>query len=101
MATRSELFRYEAERSKPKKTKAPARPRGRGDGTGEAAQHNASPRAGKHAAYALETSAGRPSRKSSRKAANRQKTDIQFRMKRKTGEMRPEARPGVGGRQGG
>jgi len=93
MATRSEQFRYQAERSGPKKEKAEQRRRGRADGAGPATPHNASQRASKRAAYALEPSGtGRPSRKSSRKAANRQKTDVQFRMKRKTSESRPERR---------
>ncbi len=97
MATKAELFRYEYERSGPKKPKAPPRPHGRSDGTGEA-QHNVSKRAARKAAYALEPSAGRPSRKSSRKAANRQKTDVQFRMKQEVAEVRPESRPRPQGR---
>ena len=92
MATKAERFRYEAERSGAKKAKAAPRRRGRGDGTGEA-QHNVSNRAARKAAYALEPSAGRPSRKSSRKAANRQKNDVQFRMKQEVAEVRPESRP--------
>ncbi len=96
MATRSEWFRYEAERSGPKKQKAVQRRRGRADGASAETTHNTSERASKRAAYALEPAgAGRPSRKSSRKAANRQKTDVQFRMKRKTSEARPESRPGT------
>jgi hypothetical protein len=96
MATRSELFRYEAERSGPKKAKTSPRRRGRADGASSTTPHNASRRASKRAAYALEPAGeGRPSRKSSRKAANRQKTDVQFRMKRKTSEVRPESRPGI------
>lgn len=96
MSTRSEWFRYELERSGPKKPKEQPRKRGRADGAGPATPHNSSERAGKHAAYALEPAGkGRPSRKSSRKAANRQKTDIQYRMKRKTSEVRPESRPGT------
>ena len=91
MATKSEWYRYESERSGPKKAKAAPRPRGRSDGTGDVA-HNVSVRAGRKAAYALEPSTGRPSRKSSRKAANRQKNDVQFRKKRSTEEVRPEAR---------
>ena len=91
MASKAEWFRYLAERSGPKKEKQPPRPRGRADGTGEAMPHNAAARAAKHAAYALEvTAGGHPSRKSSRKAANRQKTDVQFRLKRNVGEARPE-----------
>ena len=93
MATRSELFRYQLERSGPKKVRSEPRHKGRADGADAATPHNASERAGKRATYALEPAgAGRPSRKSSRKAANRQKNDVQFRMKRKTSEVRPESR---------
>jgi hypothetical protein len=96
MATRSELFRYTVERSGSKKVKAKPRGRGRADAASPTTPHNASQRASKHASYALEPAGnGRPSRKSSRKAANRQKTDVQFRMKRKTNEVRPESRPGT------
>ncbi len=94
MATRSEWFRYAAERSGPKKQKAEQRRRGRADGGSETTPHNVSQRASKRAAYALEAvTSGRPSRKSSRKGANRQKTDVQFRLKRKASEVRP-ATPG-------
>lgn len=94
MATKAEWFRYEAERAGAKRPKsASRRRRGRGDGTGES-QHNVSARAEKKAVYVLEVAPGtRPSRKSSRKSANRQKTDTQFRMKRAAGEARPDARP--------
>ena len=96
MATRSEWFRYELERSGPKKVKAPERRRGRADASTGAASHNESQRAAKRATYALEPAGGgRPSRKSSRKAANRQKNDVQFRMKRKASEARPESRPAL------
>ena len=96
MATRAELFRYALERAGPKKPKAVMRPRGRADGAQEGTKHNRSERAGKHAIYALEaTSGGRPSRKSSRKGANRQKNDVQFRLKRNTAEVRSESRPGL------
>ncbi len=91
MATKSEWYRYETERSGPKKAKAPVRPRGRSDGTGPA-PHNVSEHAARKASYALERSTGRPSRTSSRKAANRQKTDVQFRMKRNAAESRPPGR---------
>ena len=93
MATKAEWFRYETERSGRKRAKAAERTRGRGDGTGEQSPHNVSARAAKNASYAFEAVAsGRPSRKSSRKAANRQKNDVQFRMKRATDEVRPEVR---------
>jgi hypothetical protein len=64
-----------------------------------AVPHNESERAGKHAAYALEEAPGaRPSRLSTRKSANRQKTDAQFRIKHRTMESRQGERPRVGGR---
>jgi hypothetical protein len=96
MATRAELFRYATERAGKKKAKAEVRPKGRSDGSGVETPHNASARAGKHATYAFEEAGGKkPSRKSSRKAANRQKNDVQFRLKRNTAEVRSESRPGL------
>jgi hypothetical protein len=92
MATRSEWFRYLEERSGPKREKQ-ARPKDEGSRAAPK-PHNVSERAAKKAVYALEQAGEkRPSRKSSRKAANRQKTDVQFRMKRKTAESRPAGRP--------
>ncbi len=89
MATKAEWFRYNQQRSGPKRPKqakkaAPDKP------------HNVSVKAAKKALYALEDSpAGkRPSRKSSRKASNRQKTDAQFRMRRQTGESQMNAHGG-------
>jgi hypothetical protein len=92
MATRAEWFRYDTERSGPKKAKAtPKKPHG-----GLPASHNESARAAKHATYALEDTAGkRPSRKSTRKASNRQKTDVQVRALRKLSEVRPEGKPRI------
>ncbi len=90
MATRTELFRYAAERSGPKKAPNAARVHGRRSGEVEVASHNEAKRVDRKAAYALEMSPGaRPSRKSTRKAANRQKNDAQFRMKRQASEGRP------------
>jgi hypothetical protein len=85
MATKAEWFRYEQERSGPKQVKQ--EPRG-------AKVHHEPVRAGKKAVFALEDSVGPPSRKTTRKASNRSKTDVQMRMKRKTAEMRPSAIPG-------
>ncbi len=89
MATRAEWFRYNAQRSGPKLPKQarkepPDKP------------HNVSEKASKKALYALEdvTPGARPSRKSSRKASNRQKTDAQFRMRRKAGETRVSSQSG-------
>jgi len=81
--TRAEMFRYLAERSglKRKKQPGPKTSAARRAGT----PHNAA--AAKNALYALEPTSGRASRKSTRKSANRQKTDTQFRMKRQVKEM--------------
>jgi hypothetical protein len=84
MATRSEWFRYEAQRAHPHGA-APEPQRAKGPAAHE------SKRSGKRAIYALEVGAGRPSRKSTRKAANRQKNDVQFRMKRREAETRPRS----------
>ncbi len=81
--TRAELFRYLAERAGLKRAPTPTRAAPSGEG---------SRAAGKNAAYALETSATRASRKSTRKSANRQKTDVQFRLKRRVAEVRPAPR---------
>jgi hypothetical protein len=99
MATKAEEFRYWQQRSGPKKAKRPPRPpRDVGVDTSapgvSASDRRAAPRkpgvrAGKKAQFALEVSAGKPSRKSTRKAANRQKNDAQSRLKRRTSESRP------------
>jgi hypothetical protein len=87
--TRAELFRWLAERAAWKRT--PERvPITRKERTEARA---GSARAGKKALYALEEGAGRRSRKSTRRSANRQKTDVQFRMKRRVGEARAQERP--------
>jgi hypothetical protein len=101
MATKAEEFRYWTERSGPKKSKSPPRPR-RDDPVDtskpgvSATDRKAAPRraatgraetagrTGRKAAHALEESATRPSRKSTRKAANRQKTDVKMRAKKRT-----------------
>jgi len=101
MPTKSQLFRYETERSGPKKAKQPRRPArnwpvdtslpgvsatDRRVGAGSSGTRNLSRRAGRKAIYALEDSAtGRPSRKSTRRAANRQKNDQSFRAKQRNG----------------
>lgn len=102
MATKAERFRYESERSGPKKPKLPRTPRrakpadtsmpGVSASDRRAGGRTESIRAGKKAQYALEDSAGKPSRKSTRKASNRQKTDSQMRVKRRTAEVSPETR---------
>jgi hypothetical protein len=91
MTTKAEEFRYWAERAGAKKAKSPPRPR-RDVGVDTSAPgvsatdrktgpRKPSPKVAKKASYVLETSEGRPSRKSTRKAANRQRTDAQMRIK--------------------
>jgi hypothetical protein len=91
MATKAQEFRYWTERSGPKKPKRPPRPRrdfpvdtskpGVSATDRRAGPRKPSPKVAKKAVYALETADGRPSRKSTRKAANRQRTDAQMRVK--------------------
>lgn len=94
MATKAEWFRYRTERSGPKQPKrAPRPPRNVGVDTAApgvsatdrkaALPRKPSARAGKKAVYALERSERRPSRRSTRKAANRQKTDVKMRKLRR------------------
>jgi hypothetical protein len=98
VATKAELFRYHAERSGPKRPKAsPKLPRNslvdtalpgvsasvRKVGAGSTAARNVSRRAARSAPYRLEDSGtGRPSRKSTRRSANRLKNDRKSRAKR-------------------
>jgi hypothetical protein len=103
MTTKAQDFRYFSERTGPKKPKAPPRPRrdqpgdaepgAVSDRRGTGVKRRASKAAGKKAVFALETSAGKPSRKSTRGAANRQKTDAKMRVKRRVSESRPGSRP--------
>lgn len=107
MATKAEEHRYWTERSGPKKPKAPPRPRRASKvdtalpGV-SASDRRAAPRdsaaAGRKAQYALERTEGRPSRKSTRKSANRQRNDAQMRVKSRTAESRPAPRAGRTGR---
>jgi hypothetical protein len=95
MATKAEQFRYELERSGPKRPKRAARrPRNIEVDTAapgvsatdrKAAPRKPSKRASRTAAYSLETSEGRPSRRSTRKASNRQRTDVKMRKLRRGG----------------
>jgi hypothetical protein len=90
--TKAELFRYLAERSgltrraAPRVAAAPETPK-------PPHRHNESERAARKAQYALEDSAGRPSRKSTRGSSNRQKNDVRFRMQRQTREAQSSSRP--------
>jgi hypothetical protein len=84
MATKAEWFRYNTERSGPKKPKQvkKAKPGPKPHNLAEKDQH---------ALYAFEDHAPgtRASRKSSRKASNRQKTDAKFRLTRASKELVP------------
>lgn len=88
---RTQWFKYFAERSSLNQ-KALESTNGHKKQDAKEPAKSGSRRAGKKALYALEVSEGRPSRKSTRKSANRQKNDAQFSMKRRTGEARPEER---------
>lgn len=99
MSTKAERFRYEQERSG---KKLPPQPRPvRRDSPVDTAMpgvsasdrhplmvHQPSKHAARKAPYALEVSAGRPSRRSTRKASNRQKHDSQYRQKALVAEVR-------------
>jgi hypothetical protein len=99
MATKAEEFRYWQQRSGPKQAKRAPPPRrdvpvdtakpGVSATDRRAGPRKPSGRAGKKAVFAFEPSTARPSRKSTRKAANRQKTDVQARLKRRAAEVRP------------
>jgi hypothetical protein len=97
MATKAELFRYRQERSGTKRAKQPAKRRrdrpvntalpgvsasDRKAGGGSSGPRNMSRSAARKASYMLEDSRAQASRKSTRKSANRQKTDSQLRAKR-------------------
>lgn len=90
MATKAELFRYEAQRSGPKLPKSPRRPRrdhpvdtaqpgvsatDRKAGSGSSGGRNRLQAAARKAPYVLEDSRTRPSRRSTRRSKNRQKPD--------------------------
>ncbi len=102
MATRAEVFRSEVERSGPKRPKRARRtPRSSPVDTalpGVSASdrrapptHQESRSAGRKAAYVLEDSATVPARRSTRKASNRQRTDVKMNKKRRVDLARPSA----------
>jgi hypothetical protein len=109
MATKSEGYRYRMERSGAKKAKQPPRPRrdvpvdtslpgvsatDRRAGAGSTAIRNFSRKAGRNAAYALEDTAPKPpSRRSTRKSANRAKPSHPQRQAKTSQVIRPGPRP--------
>jgi hypothetical protein len=80
MATRSEQYRAEEQRDAAKRRRASARKEPAHDGTPAGSDNGGNGHVQKKATYALETTAEgqRPSRKSSRKSANRAKADATF-----------------------
>ena len=109
MATRAELFRYRQERTGPKRPKRPARPRrdrpvntalpgvsatDRKVGGNSTGARNLSKSAAKRVPYQLEDSVARvqPSRRSTRRGANKQKQDVQLREKQLRATNSPSQR---------
>jgi hypothetical protein len=103
MATKAERFRYRTERSGPKKPKSPRRPRR--DVPVDTSQPGvsatdrragfptkASPAVAAKATHAFEPAENRPSRKSTRKANSRQRTDRKMQAKRRAALVRPAGR---------
>lgn len=88
MATKAERFRSASERSGPKRAPRPKKP------APAHASHNEAARASGHAGYQLEAAAepGRPSRKSTRKAANRQKAAVSLEQRQSGRLASPEGR---------
>jgi hypothetical protein len=94
MATRAERFRAQDERS-PEKKKRKAGPTGAHPAHDAHKRKNAtSKRAGRKATYALERTKAnaRPSRKSSRKSANRSKPDTNFELRQERKTNAPSSR---------
>ncbi len=91
MATKAQLFRYDAERSKPKRaaraTQAPKR-----RSTEDRGARNVSLRAGKKATVATEETASKPSRKSSRPSAHRGKNSTVLEYVARQKSYSPESR---------
>jgi hypothetical protein len=112
MATKADWVRYERERSGPDRPKRARRPRrdfgvdtsrpgvnatDRRTGAGATARRNFSPKAQRNAVYTLEDSAKpRPSRRSTRKSANRAKPSHQQRFAKTAGILRSVRRPAGG-----
>lgn len=111
MATKSETFRYHAQRSGPGRPKKPKPPRrdvpvdtakpgvsatDRKAGGDSTAARNRSDAAARKAAHALEDAKERPSRKSTRGASNRQKPDsnLKRRQTRRTSSPSERAKRG-------
>ena len=87
MATKAERYRSASERSGPKRAPRPKKQTARHE------PHNEAARVSGHAGYQLEAArAGRPSRKSTRKAANRQKAGVSLKRRQAARIGSPEGR---------
>lgn len=87
MATRAERFRYERERAKPRRERAAERK----ESAPATTPGNRRTTRSSRAAFVRESSAGRPSRKSTRKAANRIKTNSNLTRRQKRRVRSPAA----------
>ncbi|HEY6559557.1 MAG TPA: hypothetical protein VI072_19880 [Polyangiaceae bacterium] len=95
MLKKSVQLKREQVRPKPKPVKA-AKPARAASVDGRGKVHNESLAAGRKASYALEESAGKPSRKSTRGSANRMKADSQLVRRAMRAVRSPENRARVG-----
>lgn len=106
MASKADAFKYQETRSGPKKTRRPqrdwpahaggARPADERQRHGRTASRNFSLRAEREAPYSLEDSpAGKPSRRSTRRSANRLKPSHQQRMAKEGLDARRRTIPRV------
>lgn len=88
MATKAERYRSASERSGPKRAPRPKKQTSRHE------PHNEAARVAAHAGYQLEAGGapGRPSRKSTRKAANRQKAGASLKRRQADRIGSPEGR---------
>jgi hypothetical protein len=93
VATKAELFKAQVMRSGRKKPPKPAKHKRDIHRMPNPTSHNEAPRAERKSGYALEyAQTARPSRKSSRKSENRQKTDSGLRIAAMAKNASPEAR---------
>lgn len=97
MATKAEKFHVEEERAAANEHKAKVRPERSKPGAAPGERTRAKKHAGRKASYALEPPReGRPSRKSTRKSANRSKPDTNLNLRETRQKTSPEARARLG-----
>src|SRR5689334_3258570 len=93
MATKSERFRAKEQRAASINGSPKIRPERSRPGAAPGERTRAKKHAGRKASYALETTTtGRPSRKSTRKSANRSKPDTNLNLRETRQKTSPEAR---------